>query len=120
MNPPLLDNAAVLAAFQPDAVERARKYLAAVAPAVGIGAYTDSAGILAVRQEVADFIEARDGHPADPQQIFLTDGASAGVRLMMQIMTRPKPDFNDGLLVPIPQYPLYSALTAVFDGNLVP
>ena len=41
MNPPLMQNEAVLAAFQPDAVERAQKYLDAVAPSVGIGAYTD-------------------------------------------------------------------------------
>lgn len=27
---------------------------------------------------------------------------------------------NDGLLVPIPQYPLYSALTTLLSGHLVP
>ena len=35
-----------------------------------------------MREEVAAFIEARDGvGPADPEKIFLTDGASAGVTL---------------------------------------
>ena len=40
------------------------------------------------------------------QDIFLTDGASPAVRYMLSALIR---DENDGLLVPIPQYPLYSA-----------
>lgn len=38
--------------------------------------------------------------------IFLTDGASPAVRLGLNAIIR---DPNDGILVPIPQYPLYSA-----------
>ena len=30
------------------------------------------------------------------------------------------PVFNDGVLVPIPQYPLYSATCTLLDGALVP
>ena len=41
-----------------------------------------------MREEVAEFIEARDGvGPADPESIFLTDGASAMVAAV--IITRP-------------------------------
>ena len=40
------------------------------------------------------------------QHIFLTDGASPAVRLCLNSILR---DANDGILVPIPQYPLYSA-----------
>ena len=40
------------------------------------------------------------------QDIFLTDGASPAVRYMLNAIIR---DGRDGLLVPIPQYPLYSA-----------
>lgn len=40
------------------------------------------------------------------QNIFLTDGASPAVRLGLNAIIR---DGNDGILVPIPQYPLYSA-----------
>ena len=40
-----------------------------------------------MREEVAAFIEARDGvGPADPESIFLTDGASAGVRMTYTTM----------------------------------
>jgi len=48
--------------------------------------------------------------PAAPccllQNIFVTDGASPAVRLALNAVIR---DSNDGILVPIPQYPLYSA-----------
>jgi glutamate--glyoxylate aminotransferase len=40
------------------------------------------------------------------QNIFLTDGASPAVRLCLNAILR---NTNDGILVPIPQYPLYSA-----------
>ena len=39
----------------------------------------------------------------------------------MQSLLRAKAaGYNDGLLVPIPQYPLYSALTTLLSGHLVP
>jgi hypothetical protein len=40
------------------------------------------------------------------QHVFLTDGASVAVRMCLNAVIR---DENDGILVPIPQYPLYSA-----------
>ena len=40
------------------------------------------------------------------QHIFLTDGASVAVRMCLNALIR---NGNDGILVPIPQYPLYSA-----------
>ena len=38
----------------------------------------------------------------------------------MQTIMRRRPEFNDGVLVPIPQYPLYSATCTLLDGSLVP
>jgi aspartate/methionine/tyrosine aminotransferase len=40
------------------------------------------------------------------QHIFITDGASPAVRLCLNAILRSP---SDGILVPIPQYPLYSA-----------
>jgi glutamate--glyoxylate aminotransferase len=42
------------------------------------------------------------------------------VRLVMTTVLRKAPVFNDGVLVPIPQYPLYSATCTLLDGALVP
>ena len=96
-------------AYPKDAIARAKHYLAGIP---SLGAYSDSQGIMSVRKEVADFIAARDGHPASPSDIFLTDGASAGVKALMQLLVRGP---HDAVLVPVPQYPLYSAVTTLLN-----
>lgn len=68
----------------------------------------------------SDFLSERDGFAADSRNIFLTNGASDGVRLCMQtIMRNPQSGFQDGVLTPIPQYPLYSALITLLNGSFV-
>ncbi|KAL3895508.1 MAG: hypothetical protein SGPRY_013495, partial [Prymnesium sp.] len=110
MNPELLESPP--ASYPADVVARAKEYSAAVP---SVGAYSDSQGIALVREQVAEFISNRDGYPAHASDIFLTDGASAGVKALMQLMVRgPK----DAVLAPIPQYPLYSAVTAMLNGTL--
>lgn len=37
----------------------------------GVGAYSDSRGNEYIRKEIAHFIEARDGYPADPDVSLL-------------------------------------------------
>ena len=104
--------------FPNDAVQRAKKYLES---APDVGAYTESQGILSIREEVSQFLERRDGYPSNPNDIFLTNGASEGVRFCMQTLIRdPSEGFSDGILTPIPQYPLYSALTTLLQGHQVP
>jgi alanine transaminase len=114
MNPALLDEPAVQALYPADVIERARAYAEAVP---SVGAYSDSQGVKLVREQCAAFISARDGHPASADDIFLTDGASAGVKALMQLLVR---DSRDAVLVPIPQYPLYSATTTLLNGTMVP
>jgi len=97
-----------------DVIDRARAYLKMIPHNAGVGAYTDSQGILGVRQEVADYLTKRDGHVGDPSKIFLTSGASAGVELIARTLLRSP---EDALIVPIPQYPLYSAATTLLDGH---
>ncbi len=62
------------------------------------------------------FIE-RDGHPADPKDIYLSAGASSGVNTLLHIICASP---NTGVLVPIPQYPLYTASLTVLDAKCVP
>ena len=63
--------------FPPDVIDRARQLRGAIG-AAGTGSYTNSQGILDFRQNVAKFIEQRDGHPAYSGNIFLTNGAVRG------------------------------------------
>lgn len=50
----------------------------------GIGAYSDSKGLPIVRQEFSDFLKRRDGFAADIDNVFLCNGASEAVRLVLQ------------------------------------
>lgn len=95
-----------------DVVERARKLLKSTG---SVGAYSHSQGDATVRKSVANFISERDGYPAEPQNIFLTGGASAAVLYLIQVLSSSN---NTGFLIPIPQYPLYTASIAL--NNAVP
>jgi len=104
--------------FSPDVLARAKRYMTSI-PTTGV--YTQSQGILEVREDVAKFLEDRDGFPANISDIFLTNGASEGVKHCMQAFVRdPAKGIRDGVLAPIPQYPLYSALLTLLGGKLVP
>lgn len=85
--PFLLDHPAVASMFPRDAIERARKLNGMFGGAVG--AYTDSRGAAGVRQEVADFIAARDGHPSNPDHIFLTGGRARAFDRVRHACTAP-------------------------------
>jgi aspartate/methionine/tyrosine aminotransferase len=101
------------ARFPADAVAAARAFIAGSKH--GIGAYSDSKGVRFVREAVAEFIHARDGIKTDPDAIYLTDGASKGVQTALRILLA---DPEDGIMVPIPQYPLYSATIALYGGRM--
>jgi len=113
--PFLMDDPVIVAAFPEDAVARAKRYLKALRG--GLGSYQDSKGNPELCSEICDFIEHRDaGYRPDPVNIFMTNGASEGVRVILQTVIRNE---SDGILVPIPQYPLYSASIALYGGQLV-
>jgi aspartate/methionine/tyrosine aminotransferase len=83
----------------------------------GLGAYTESKGYRFVRQAVADFVHQRDGIPADPEAVLLTDGASKGVQSVLRLLVDGP---SDGVMIPIPQYPLYSASITLLGGGMAP
>ncbi|KAI8342128.1 pyridoxal phosphate-dependent transferase [Chlamydoabsidia padenii] len=116
-NPELLkagNRETLLKLYPADAIARAELLLKNIG---SVGAYSHSKGIHHIRENVAKFIEKRDGYPADPENIFLTQGASAGVHTVIQILTQNN---KSGFLIPIPQYPLYSATLALVDATQVP
>lgn len=115
-HPRLLDaNFPETSGFASDVVDRARAYHAATGFA-GVGAYTDSIGLELVRKQVADFIHARDGYPCEPTHLALTTGASEGVKRVLGALVRGP---SDGVLIPSPQYPLYSATLTMLGGTAV-
>lgn len=112
--PELIDKPEAQKIFPKDLIERA-KFILEKNP-TGTGAYTQSAGITFVRQAIAEFIRKRDGIPSDKDKIILTDGASKGVQSVLTVMLKNE---NDGVMIPIPQYPLYSATLTLYGGKQI-
>ncbi len=83
----------------------------------GLGIYTESKGFRFVRDAVARFITARDGIAADPEAIYLTDGASKAAQAVLHLLISGP---RDGILIPTPQYPLYSATITLHGGAQLP
>lgn len=85
----------------------------------GMGAYTESRGPAFIREAIAHFIDTRDevtseeGVYANPDHIFLTNGASDAVKSVLEMLIAGP---QDGIMIPIPQYPLYSATIKKYGG----
>jgi alanine transaminase len=101
--------------FPADVVQRAKEMRRAIGPA-GTGAYSGSQGVLQFRKDAAAFIQNRDGHPSYPGNIFLTNGASTAIEL---VLTTLIDNDQEAVMIPIPQYPIYSALIAKLTGQQI-
>ena len=114
--PALLENTAeVQKLFPADIIARAKEYIAAG----WNGAYTHSLGAAIVRDRVCAYIQGRDdmqGAKVANTNIFLTDGASTGAKLILQCLIGSD---DDAVMIPIPQYPLYSACLTLLGGSQV-
>ncbi|KAI1504701.1 aminotransferase class I and II [Biscogniauxia marginata] len=116
-NPKLLEHEDALLnslGYKTDVIARAKKLLHDVG---SVGAYSASAGVPAIKESVAKFLEARDGFAADPAHIYLSAGASSAVNTLLHIICASP---TSGVLVPIPQYPLYTASLSILDATCVP
>ncbi|KAG8629295.1 hypothetical protein KVT40_003160 [Elsinoe batatas] len=116
-NPQLLSKTDVLKSalgYPQDVIDRATRLLKDVK---SVGAYSQSHGAPGIRQSVADFIERRDGFPSDKDSVYLSNGASGGVNTLMHVVCANE---KSGILVPIPQYPLYTATLSLLNARAVP
>lgn len=119
--PKLLDHPKVGELFPSDVIERARRMHKETGHS---GGYTAFDGLMSVRKACAKAIEHRDDTgagrplgPADPTQIWLTDGASAAIIFIIRALIN---DYRDGIMCNVPQYPLYPATIQLCQGTLVP
>ena len=108
-DPTLLNNTSI----PEGARKRAKYYLEKVK---SIGGYAPSPGYMFVRENVAKFFERRDGAPSNPESILLSNGASEAITMVIMSLIA---DSNCGLMLPLPQYPLYSATITVCSGKQV-
>lgn len=114
--PKLLENGKKLLdlGYKADSIRRAKQIIEW--NPTGLGPYSQSAGMPFIRKRIAEFIHERDNIPTDWKQIFVVDGASKGVDLVLNAIIKD----NVGIMTPIPQYPLYSADIALFGGKQIP
>jgi alanine-synthesizing transaminase len=78
----------------------------------GHNTYGPSAGIPQAREAVAAEY-ARNGCPISSDRVFITAGTSEGIELTLGAVI----ERGDDVLVPMPTYPLYTAVLAKLDAN---
>ncbi|XP_050413736.1 alanine aminotransferase 2-like [Patella vulgata] len=102
--------------FPEDTKNRARRLLEGCRGG-SIGSYSDSPGIAVIRQDIAQYINDRDGVPSASDDIYLCAGASAGIKSVLTMLLTGKGGSDKaGIMIPVPQYPLYSATLAEYDA----
>ena len=89
-----------------EAVERAMR--------AGENGYTPSVGILPAREAVAAEC-GRRGMPVSPDRVVITSGTSEGIELALTALAQA----GDEVLVPVPTYPLYTAVLAKIGARAV-
>jgi alanine-synthesizing transaminase len=80
----------------------------------GHNGYAPSAGILPAREAVAAECSRR-GMPMAPDRVVITSGTSEGIELALTALA----EAGDEVLVPIPTYPLYTAVLAKVGAKAV-
>jgi len=77
--------------------------------------YSDSQGIYSARIAVAQYYQARGMTNADPADIYLGNGVSELISMVLQAMLAP----GDEVLIPAPDYPLWTGATTLAGGKAV-
>jgi len=102
--------------FPLDAIERAKEIKKGL-KGVGSGAYSHSQGARCFREDIVKFIEDRDGGvKSDVDSIFMTNGASSAIGMVLTALIK---DSSCGVMIPTPQYPIYSASIDLLGGKQV-
>jgi alanine-synthesizing transaminase len=105
-----LGNPAPFGLFAPDAV--LRDVVANIGDAQG---YSDARGIHAGRLAVAQFFERRGVAGVGPDDVFLGNGVSELIVMALQALL----DTGDEVLVPSPDYPLWTGAVNLCGGRAV-
>lgn len=105
--------------YPEDAKERARAILGGCG-GQSVGSYSDSAGIEIIRHHAAEYIQNRDGGiPSRWEDVYLCAGASQSIKAVMNLLHRDIDGKTPGIMIPIPQYPLYSATVAEYGMHQI-
>ncbi|GLH06000.1 Uncharacterized protein GBIM_11530 [Gryllus bimaculatus] len=103
----------------PDDVKERAKLLLTGCRGESAGAYPLSPGNEFVCRHVAEYIEKRDGFPCDSKNIILCAGATEGIKQILKLLICETEGLKPAIMVPVPQYPLYSSTTTEFGMQQV-
>lgn len=76
--------------------------------------YSDSKGIFSARKAVMQYYQLQNIH-VDMDDIYIVNGVSEGISMSMQALL----DNDDEVLVPMPDYPLWTACVSLAGENAV-
>jgi aspartate aminotransferase len=74
--------------------------------------YTETAGILKLREAIADYLNERYGASVSPDEIIVTTGAKTAIFVAIASYINP----GDEVIVIDPSYPAYSEATKILGG----
>ncbi|CAF3326184.1 unnamed protein product [Rotaria sp. Silwood2] len=76
-------------------------------------------GIITIREDIANYIQQRDGYPSDPNNIYLCNGASDGIKTIIKLLMNHNPKKPSGIMIPVPHIPLYSATLSEYGAHQI-
>jgi aspartate/methionine/tyrosine aminotransferase len=81
----------------------------------GLNKYTMTAGIVELREAIAETYSRRWGVDIGPDNVVVTPGASSALFMSLASIIRP----GDWVVIPTPSFPSFKALTQILGGRVV-
>ena len=63
-----------------------------------LGSYSESLGIMAIREDITHYIQQRDDYSSDPNDIYLCNGASDGIKTLLKLFVNNNPKQPSGIV----------------------
>ena len=83
---------------------------------VALHGYTTAAGVVSLREKIAEELNGRYGTHLTPEHLYVTCGAAAALCIALRAILFP----GDEVIVPAPFFPEYRVFTEASGGVLVP
>ncbi|MEM4298448.1 MAG: aminotransferase class I/II-fold pyridoxal phosphate-dependent enzyme, partial [Nitrososphaerota archaeon] len=81
----------------------------------GLNKYTQTAGIVELREEIAEAYSKRWGIDIGPDNVVVTPGASSALFMSLASIIR----LGEAVVIPTPSFPSFRALTQILGGRVV-
>lgn len=82
----------------PSDIKQRVEYLLKSLDGKPLGSYTEGQGIRSIRENIADYISKRDEYASNPNDIYLCNGATEGVRTVISLLINHKQNKPIGIV----------------------